>query len=74
MDYTFEAELHQNAMNYWSEMREPSMMLKPKLSIDGNKWRALYGDNLQDGVSGFGSSPHKAYLDFNKNWYKNIGE
>jgi hypothetical protein len=44
------------------------MMLKPRLSIDGNQWCALYGDNLQDGVAGFGDSPDKAYWDFDKNW------
>ena len=46
----------------------PSYMLRPKLSMDGNKWCALYGDNLQDGVSGFGDSPALAYADFDKAW------
>ncbi len=46
----------------------PSAIYKPSLSIDGNKWCALYGDNLQDGVAGFGDSPADAMTDFNKNW------
>ena len=49
-------------------MGSPSFMLKPRLCIDGNQWCALYGDNLQDGVAGFGDSPDLAYLDFDKNW------
>jgi hypothetical protein len=50
------------------EYRRPSIMLKPALSIDGNQWCALFGENLQDGVAGFGDSPELAYWDFDKNW------
>jgi hypothetical protein len=49
-----------------------SFMLKPRLSIDGNQWCALYGDNLQDGVAGFGDSPDDAYADFDRNWYAKL--
>lgn len=47
----------------------PSFLFKPALSIDGNKWCALYGTNLQDGVAGFGDSPGEAMADFDVNWY-----
>lgn len=47
-------------------------MLKPSVSIDGNKWCVLYGDNLQDGVAGFGDTPYLAMLDFNKAWHKGL--
>lgn len=50
------------------ELMRPSMILRPGLSIDGNKWCALFGDNLQDGVAGFGDSPAEAYEDFDRNW------
>jgi hypothetical protein len=40
--------------------------------IDGDKWCALYGENLQDGVAGFGDSPALAMADFNKNWSAKI--
>lgn len=50
------------------EQQRPSVLYKPALSIDGNKWCALYGDNLQDGVSGFGDSPEAAMADFDKAW------
>jgi hypothetical protein len=46
----------------------PSMLLRPTLSIDGNKWCALYGTNLMEGVAGFGDSPAEAFDDFDKNW------
>lgn len=46
----------------------PSAVYRPALSIDGNQWCALYGDNLQDGVAGFGDSPALAMADFDNNW------
>jgi hypothetical protein len=42
--------------------------LKPRLFIDGDMWCALYGENLQDGVAGFGETPDLAAKDFDKNW------
>jgi len=50
------------------DVARPSMRLRPRLSIDGNQWCALYGENLQDGVAGFGDSPAAAYVDFDKAW------
>ena len=50
------------------ERERPSYLWKPKLSIDGNQWCALYGENLQDGVAGFGESPAKAMLEFDRAW------
>jgi hypothetical protein len=46
----------------------PHVLMRPKISIDGNQWCALYGDNLQDGVAGFGSSPCEAMGDFDRAW------
>lgn len=53
----------------WDEMKRPSMMLKPELTIDGNQWCALYGESLHDGNAGFGDTPELAYQDFDKNWF-----
>lgn len=39
-----------------------------KLSIDGNQWCVLLGDNLQDGVAGFGNSPSEASRAFDLAW------
>ena len=58
--------------NVAHEMRRPSFLYRPTLSIDGNKWCALYGDNLQDGVAGFGDSPKEAYEAFDIEWSKRI--
>lgn len=51
------------------ELRRPCIQFGPlQISIDGNKWCVLYGENLQDGVAGFGDSPGLAMWDFDKNW------
>jgi hypothetical protein len=50
----------------------PSAIWRPKIAIDGDQWCALYGDNLQDGVAGFGDSPALAMADFDKNWYATL--
>jgi len=68
---------------YWDEMQEyayrenqlktrPSTRMKPRLMRVGDQWCALFGGNIQDGVVGFGSSPEKAYEDFDVNWAKEI--
>lgn len=54
------------------KMLLPSMMLKPKIFIDGNKWCALFCENLQSGVVGFGASPEEAYKEFDKAWVKTL--
>ena len=50
------------------ENARPSAVFKPRLSIDGNQWCALYGENLQEGVAGFGASPEDAMWDFDRMW------
>jgi len=42
------------------------------ISIDGNQWIALYGDNLQDGVAGSGDSPEEAMRNFDKAWFEKL--
>ena len=51
------------------EYERPSVLFRPRIYVDGDKWCALYGDNLQDGVAGFGNSPAEAMLDFDATWY-----
>jgi hypothetical protein len=46
----------------------PSAVFKPKVFLDGSLWCALYGENIQEGVAGFGETPGKACGDFDKNW------
>jgi hypothetical protein len=50
------------------EHMRPFYMLKPAMSKDGNQWCFLYGENLQEGVAGFGDTPAAAAYDFDKNW------
>lgn len=49
-------------------MTAPHVLLRPKVSIDGNQWCFLYGENLHDGVAGFGDTPELAAADFDKSW------
>lgn len=48
-------------------MREPSVLYKAKLTQDGDKWLAVYGD-LPTGVVGIGNTPEEAMRDFNRVW------
>lgn len=41
--------------------------LEAKLSKDGNMWCFLWGDNLQNGVCGFGETIFEAAWDFYTN-------
>jgi len=54
------------------QLVRPSVLHKPKLDRDGDKWCALYGDNLQVGIAGFGDSPELAMMDFDREWVKMI--
>lgn len=40
--------------------------LKPKFYIDGNQWCVLLGENIQEGICGFGGSLKKAIWEFSK--------
>jgi hypothetical protein len=50
----------------------PSVLYRPELTLDGNKWCALYGPNLQEGVAGFGDSPDEAMCAFNRAWITRV--
>lgn len=57
---------------YYNARRQslPSVMYKPKLFLDGNQWCALYGEDLQNGLAGFGNTPELAMEAFDKAWSK----
>ena len=46
----------------------PHKTFTPKVYMDGNKWCALYGEDLQVGVCGFGDTPAEAIQAFNQAW------
>jgi hypothetical protein len=68
-----------NESDYWSQMYQnainaslPSAIYRPRVFIDGNKWCALYGDDIQCGVAGFGDSPELAMWNFDFEWCKKL--
>lgn len=48
--------------------------LHPSITIDGDKWCVLYGQDLMTGIAGFGETPYLAVLDFNRNWHCKVGD
>lgn len=61
---------------YYQDLKDarlkPSSIYEPRLFLDGNEWCALYGNNIQEGVVGFGETPALAFDDFDRNWLKRI--
>lgn len=68
------ALLQQSRMSYAIEMEELCRfnLLRPKLYRDGNQWCVLYGENIQEGIAGFGDTPNKAIFDWNGAWHREI--
>ena len=62
------ASFDQNMRFLTDRLSAPSTIYKPKLSVDGDQWCALYGEDLQCGVAGFGDTPALAMADFDLNW------
>lgn len=56
------------------EQKRPFMLLRPRIFRDGNQWCALLGDNIMEGVCGFGDSPDLASRDFDVQWYKPVAD
>lgn len=52
-----------------NEHVRPSVLFRPSLSPDGNKWCALFGDDLVVGVAGFGDTPEEAMREFDRAWW-----
>jgi len=52
----------------FAEYQRPSVLYRPRLSLDGNMWIALYGDNIAEGCCGCGESPELAMAAFDKEW------
>lgn len=51
------------------ELTRPSIMLRLVPVKDGDQWCVLYGENLQEGVAGFGETADKAMRTFDYAWY-----
>jgi hypothetical protein len=39
--------------------------LRPSIKLDGDMWCVLFGDNLAEGIAGFGKTPIEAIRKFN---------
>jgi len=63
---------HQSRLSFSVEQEELGRfaLLKPKLFKDGNQWCVLYGENLQEGVAGFGDTANQAIFAWNAEWNK----
>lgn len=74
MDY--DTLINQSRQNAAIEAEEMNLvaLLRPRVFIDGNKWCVLYGDDLMNGVAGFGDSPIRAVCDFNRAWRTPIAQ
>jgi hypothetical protein len=69
-DANYAQQIHQSQISKAVEAEEMNLfsMLKPKVSIDGNQYCVLYGENLMEGVAGFGDTLMDAIWDFNKSF------
>lgn len=56
--------------DHFTDYSRPSVYLRPKMYPDGNQWCVLYGNDLQEGLAGFGESPYLAMIDFDKRFYE----
>lgn len=41
-------------------------VLRARIFPDGNMWCCLYGENVQEGIAGFGNTPEQAMWEFEK--------
>jgi hypothetical protein len=64
--------IQQDASSAALQHARPSAVYRPRLAKDGNAWIACYGDNIQEGVVGVGSSPEEAMADFDRSWHLNV--
>lgn len=56
------------------EALRPFVILNPRIFPDGDQWCVLLGDDLQEGVAGFGDTPDEASRNFDHEWlHRRIG-
>ena len=69
-------QTHQSEISRLVELEEFNLfsLLRPKIYIDGSRWCVLHGEDIQDGVCGFGATPREAVSDFTKAWDKRLTE
>lgn len=74
LDRTYGDSEHQQLMSNLIQSGEYGLVgvLSPTIKKEGNQWCVLWGENLQDGIAGFGETPYLAILDFNKSFHKSL--
>ena len=55
-----------------SEMQRPCVLFRPSISMVGKQYCVLYGESIQNGVTGFGDSVAEAMINFDKEFNKKI--
>lgn len=62
---------HSVRMNIVVEQQDYNLfaLLKPKIFKDGDQWCVLLGENIQEGICGFGKRPIDAIVEFNKAFF-----
>ncbi len=50
------------------EMTRPSVLYRPRVILEGDKYGVIYGENIMSGCAGFGASLADAMVDFDRNW------
>lgn len=75
MDYAYDMEFHSARMHAERAREEaehervrPFYLLRPEVFPEGNQWCALYGQDIQIGVAGFGETPDAAARQFDIAW------
>lgn len=53
-----------------AEMARPSVVYKPSIGPDGDMWCVLLGENLMEGIAGFGKTVAEAMTNFDQAFYK----
>lgn len=48
----------------------PHVLLRPRIFPDGDRWCCLLGENLQEGIAGFGDTPAAAAMQFDDAWHQ----
>jgi len=69
LDYEFQNTVVEEFRFTQELLRRPHVVMKPRVFKDGDSWCCLLGDNIQEGVSGWGPTPEQACLDFDKTWW-----
>ena len=54
---------------YLSDLSRPSIVMKPKIYQDGDSFCCLFGENIQQGIVGWGETPEKAMGEFDRIWW-----